>query len=253
MREKTITVEGRTVIFDADGINATAPAALFDTSQYDSVRRVRLGRGNVRFIDHGGCQWVMREYLRGGVISKVVRASYLYLGRDSTRMAREFRFLAYLRKVGLPVPRPVAAQIVQKGLTYRGALITECLPGSKTLAELLQSSALGADQWRRIGECIRAFHNRGVYHPDLNANNVMLDDDRVYLIDFDRGELRDPEKSCWQLANLERLRRSLQKIQRSAPVFHFEERDWQYLADGYEAACARETEAVAAAAGRPDD
>jgi len=39
----------------------------------------------------------------------------------------------------------------------------------------------------------------------------LLDADTVWLIDFDRGELRTPARD-WQQANLARLQRSLRKL-----------------------------------------
>jgi 3-deoxy-D-manno-octulosonic acid kinase len=62
-----------------------------------------------------------------------------------------------------------------------------------------------------VGAEIARFHAHGVYHADLNAHNILLTDASVWLIDFDRGELRHPARA-WQQANLARLKRSLLKI-----------------------------------------
>ncbi len=57
------------------------------------------------------------------------------------------------------------------------------------------------------------FHRAGVWHADLNAHNVMIAPDGLYLIDFDRGE---SARACYgsmaAMANLQRLRRSLLKL-----------------------------------------
>jgi len=80
---------------------------------------------------------------------------------------------------------------------------------------------------------IRCFHHHGVWHADLNANNILIDTEtRLYLIDFDRGRLRQPSRQ-WQQANLDRLKRSLLKLQSHAESFYFAESDWQTLLAGY--------------------
>jgi 3-deoxy-D-manno-octulosonic acid kinase len=50
-----------------------------------------------------------------------------------------------------------------------------------------------------------------VDHADLNAHNILIGDDQLWLIDFDRGEIR-VTGTAWKLANLARLKRSLLKI-----------------------------------------
>jgi serine/threonine protein kinase len=103
---------------------------------------------------------------------------------------------------------------------------------SVSLAEQLRNRGIPILGWITIGRCIRAFHDLGVCHADLNAHNIMLvGDDSVYLIDFDRGRLRRP--GLWCDGNLVRLRRSLEKITYKMPPEHFSEADWHGLLDGY--------------------
>jgi 3-deoxy-D-manno-octulosonic acid kinase len=91
--------------------------------------------------------------------------------------------------------------------------------------------------WIAIGRCLRRFHELGVCHADLNAHNILLgngtDDERVFLIDFDRGSLRKPG-GFWKDDNLVRLRRSLEKITWGLPRERFTEDDWHGLLDGYQ-------------------
>jgi 3-deoxy-D-manno-octulosonic acid kinase len=66
--------------------------------------------------------------------------------------------------------------------------------------------------WRQTGECIRRFHDAGVYHADLNARNILLDVHfKVWLIDFDRAKTIAAGSRKFE-ANLSRLLRSLQKV-----------------------------------------
>jgi 3-deoxy-D-manno-octulosonic acid kinase len=129
------------------------------------------------------------------------------------------------------VPVPVAARYTRTGSSYTGDIITERLPTVGSLSECLGTGALSIVTWISIGRCIRRFHDLGVCHADLNAHNVLLSEEGVYLIDFDRCQLRRP--GLWRDGNLVRLRRSLEKVTWGLPPERFSESDWHGLLDGY--------------------
>jgi 3-deoxy-D-manno-octulosonic acid kinase len=134
--------------------------------------------------------------------------------------------------MGLPVPAPVAAGYVCSGLAYRADLITEELPGTRTLAASMPE--LSAEEWRDIGRTIAAFHRQGVQHADLNAHNILLcvaagAASKVHLIDFDRGRIRD--RGAWEQQVLARLKRSLEKVSGQRGV-KFGGAEWGWLIDG---------------------
>jgi hypothetical protein len=54
----------------------------------------------------------------------------------------------------------------------------------------------------------------------------------VHLVDFDRGELRDPAGGSWRAATLERLERSLRKVTRESPE-RFGAEQWAWFHEGY--------------------
>jgi 3-deoxy-D-manno-octulosonic acid kinase len=182
------------------------PSVLFDREAL--LRRGGLtdapgGRGSISFIRLEDSQLVLRRYLRGGLAARV--------SEDRTRAFREFRLLAGLVEEGLPVPRPVAARYLRGRLSYRGELVTERLPDTASLAERWLAGETGDADWQLAGRCIRRFHDAGVQHADLNANNVMLDGrGGAWLLDFDRGRRRAPGPWCERV--LARLARSLEKI-----------------------------------------
>jgi hypothetical protein len=90
------------------------------------------------------------------------------------------------------------------------------------------------NDWLEIGRTIARFHLKGVFHADLNAHNLLLDGSRrVWLIDFDRGDLREP--GLWCDANLARLRRSILKVCDALPAGRFNETLWTALLAGYRA------------------
>ena len=208
--------------------------ALFAHTPTDVLQQNTLGRGTVVMFRHAGLELVRRHYQRGGLVQHLSRDIYLGSSVASTRMWREFHLLQELWQLGLPVPQPVAARCEKLGpLLYRGDLITRRIPAARTLAETLREEPLAEELWSTLGATLARFHQHGVYHADLNANNILLDDSgRFYLLDFDRGEKRPA--AAWQQDNLDRLLRSLHKLQRLHEVFHFSPTAWPALQQGYQ-------------------
>ncbi len=193
------------------------------------------GRGEAYFLKCNGHHWVLRHYLRGGFIARFLHDQYLGFDVTRTRAWKEWYLLADLYARGFAVPRPVAARVRKQGMLYRADLITRCIEGSRPLASLLEEVPVSGRLWSDVGACIRVFHEAGVYHADLNANNILIDEKHhVYLIDFDRGEIRKP--GTWAAANLGRLERSFRKLKGLKSPFHFDEACWALLLGGYEGA-----------------
>ncbi len=190
------------------------------------------GRGNTLYVGNVPRQFVLRRYRRGGLIGKVVRRHYLWTGEERTRPFQEWRLLARLVDLGLRVPRPAAARYERYGPVYTADLITVRIPGAMALSERIADAPRDQRFWASIGVAIREFHAAGVYHADLNAYNVQLDDDGdVWLIDFDRGRLRSA--GPWQQHNLNRLHRSLEKVRSMDPGVHYAKENWEQLLEGY--------------------
>ena len=174
--------------------------------------QVAGGRGKVLFIDGAECHWVLRHYRRGGLVGKIIADRYLWSGAERTRAFREWGLLAQLYAQGLPVPQPVAAHYQRQGFSYRADLITVAIQQARTLTQRLETEALSETVWCQIGEVIARFHAAGVKHADLNAHNIVFDARQtVYLLDFDRGQVRDVNP-VWIEAVLQRLLRSLNTI-----------------------------------------
>lgn len=167
------------------------------------------GRGGAWFVDGPFGHAVLRHYLRGGLAARFSRDLYLWRGSNRTRSFMEFRLLRDLRGDGLPVPAPVAACYLRRGLFYRAAILVERLCGVRSLAEL---AAAGQAPWREAGELIARCHRGGLDHVDLNAHNILFDEGgRGWIIDLDRCRRRLPETG-WRARNLARLERSLLKL-----------------------------------------
>ena len=222
-------------LYDAELLPSTH-TELFDPRYHRQQRTMQgeaLGRGTTFFvrIDKNTC--VLRRYQRGGFVARLLTDQYFWTGIEQTRAWREWHLLRQLLDKGLPVPRPVAAHVERMGFYYRADLMTLRLDASKSLTDCLRKKDLLQEQWRNIGRTVRSFHNAGVYHADLNAHNILLTDSGgVYLIDFDKGEIRNQERG-WQQANMDRLERSLLKLSTQISPFHFSKIVWQQLLHGY--------------------
>lgn len=210
--------------------------SLFDPKHWSArgeLAAVAGGRGSAWFIGNAENPWVLRHYRRGGFIARVTEDQYLWLGEERVRAFAEWRLLAYLRQWGLLIPRPVAAWYWRAGLTYRCDLITERIINAQSLGAALAMGALAQDGWQAIGLAIAQLHAQGVDHADLNAHNILLDDNfNISIIDFDRGRLRAP--GAWRSSNLARLRHSLAKISLSLPPGRFTPEAWNKLLAGYQ-------------------
>lgn len=193
------------------------------------------GRGNTMFVGNVPRQFVMRHYRRGGLVGKLIRDRYLWAGEKNTRSFAEWRLLAKMVDFDLRVPRPAAARYVRHGATYTADIITVTIPKVRPLSSVIAQSARDEEFWAAIGAAIRGFHAAGVCHADMNAWNLQIDaDDRLWMLDFDKGSLRGP--GSWQQKTLNRLHRSLEKIRASNPALHFGATDWSALLEGYFAA-----------------
>ncbi|MDD9892852.1 MAG: 3-deoxy-D-manno-octulosonic acid kinase [Gammaproteobacteria bacterium] len=187
------------------------------------------GRGSACRIQQGGADWFLRHYRRGGLIGKLLHDQYWWSGLANTRIVREMMVTGQLAERGLPVPNVVGGRVQRSGLIYRCDLITQALPVSASMAERL--GELTQEQWTNIGKVIAAVHAEGVWHADLNAHNILLDNDGgAWIIDFDRAQFRPPDQK-WQQANLNRLWRSVCKI--SGGEDNAPQEQWQHLLVAY--------------------
>jgi 3-deoxy-D-manno-octulosonic acid kinase len=234
---QTRTLGAQHILYDADVLREAEPW-LFDRDELQRrgvLTGLARGRGTTWFYAHDELALVLRHYRRGGAVARLLLDRYLWTSLKRTRAWREWALLAHMYARELPVPQPVAARVVRRGLIYRADLITRRLLFTEPLAEKLMVNGLDASRWRGIGICIRRFHNAGIYHADLNAHNILLGkENAVYLADFDKGELRKHDRK-WKEENLERLKRSLLKLKKANPGFGFSDADWTLLVDAYRA------------------
>ena len=192
-----------------------------------------IGRARVVYLTFEDKTWVLKHYYRGGAVASILKDQYLGFDVEKSRAFREWRLLKKMRQLGLPVPDAVAAHVDKKMFYYRADLITEKIANSKTLADVLEKNAISTEQWKKVGVCIKSFHQHDIYHADLNARNILLTESGdVYLIDFDNSYIR-VNSTSWKMENLARLKRSLLKFKKNVTAFNFSEDNWSELLMAY--------------------
>lgn len=223
------------IMFDANTVGVSADPRWFEPSYWHergATAGVAAGRGDAHFVRAPFGSALLRHYRRGGLVARFNRDRYFWRGAERSRAFREFRLLAFARERGLPVPAPIAARFQRGGLWYRADILMAAIEGAHTLAQRLRDECGAAIPWRSMGAAIGRVHAAGIWHADLNAHNILLDHaSSAWLVDFDRGEQRRPERA-WQQANLARLRRSLEKLGARTGEAEFE-RGWHELLDGH--------------------
>ena len=236
MTETVVRTENGAILYDRAIINQISPQH-FHPQGWPHAERLggelgASGRGNTMLVGNVPRQFVLRRYRRGGLIGKLVRYHYFWSGEDNTRSFAEWRMLAKMAEFDLRVPRPAAARYVRRGTFYTAELITVRIPNVRPLSAVIRDSDQNSEFWHGVGGAIREFHAAGVYHADMNANNLMIDDDdRLWMLDFDKGRLR--AAGPWQQETLRRLQRSLAKLKSIEPNLHYGPADWEALLAGY--------------------
>ena len=181
--------------------------------------------------------WVARHYRRGGSVASLLGDRFLR--SREPRPFLELRASEEVRGRGLPTPRVLAAAVYPRGLHYRGDLVTELVPDAMELAEVLfdperTGVAGGADRKEALqeaGQLIRKMGEAGVFHPDLNARNVLL---RWYaapdalVLDLDRCRVGSAPDRDAAGRMLMRLVRSIRKLAGKTGI-HVPENEIQVL------------------------
>ena len=144
---------------------------------------------------------------------------YLALGRF--RPLCETLASLEARERGIPTPAVVAGVVYPAGIFYRADLVTEEIPGAVDLSQVLfGATPSGIDAEAALiatGGIVRNLERNGLYHPDLNAKNIVLTSTNegvdAYLVDLDRCCARPRGVPAPAFPMRRRLERSLLKFQ----------------------------------------
>jgi len=98
------------------------------------------------------------------------------------RLKQEAKLIAEARRAGVTVP------VIYDVDLESGTLTLQWIAGP-TLKEALQNKdSPGEALLRRLGDSVGRLHARDVVHGDLTTSNVLVQEDRLCLIDFSLGE-----------------------------------------------------------------
>ena len=208
------------------------------------------GRGRIvaaRPAVHEAQRWVVRPYLRGGLIGRFNTDLHLAMGR--LRPWVEAQAIGALTTAGVPTVEviaglvyPVSSRAWLGDAMYRAELVTRHVPDQHELADLL----FGADRLtdaserlallRRAGAICRAIAEAGVWHRDLNARNLLVsrhEAEALRVLDLDRAVVGVHANPAVKRMT-SRLARSLRKFETATGV-RLSAEDWR----AFEAGAAR--------------
>ena len=161
---------------------------------------------------------IVKHYSRGGVLSHFVKRTYLKWGK--TRCQVEYSQLNYARHSGISVPEPIAC--AYKGnLFYKAWLITREITNQQSLASLscLNRGRTEKAQKELIEQIVLLIGNN-VYHTDLHPGNVLVDNEnRIFIIDFDKAGYYGKSKSNLRKKYLQRWNRAVLKHKLSETLY----------------------------------
>ena len=164
-----------------------------------------------------GMRMVVRKYSHGGLLSFLNRDLFL-LG---ARSFEELSLTEEIRSSGIPTIKPIGAihQTADYPF-YRAYLLSLEVPHAKNLIQYFEET--GSNPFREnllhkrktiqaAGLLLRRFHQAGFYHHDLQLKNLLVNEDQVLLIDFDRSYCKTNLSIKERVKNLLRLNRSVEK------------------------------------------
>ncbi len=227
---------------DASGAHAVVVAAcapalkgilgersLYEWSRAHAERREYMGRGPTFGVPLPDCgmRVVVRRARHGGLLAPLLRDVYL----APTRAPRELAMSLFLRRLGVATPAVIGYVTYGAGpLLLRADVMTAEVPNAGDLGDFLAQTTEPAERleaWRATARLLHRLALTGVWHPDLNAKNVLIlppEGDAggartlhtAVVLDIDRVRLVVPGDPQLAEANLERLLRSLRKRARDA-------------------------------------
>ncbi len=168
-----------------------------------------------------GKRMVLRQYSHGGLLRAITGNLYCF----GSRSFQELALTEEIRSCGIPTIEPIGAihQATCFPPFYQSYLLTLEVPEALNAIEYLQK--MGRNPSREalyhkrkmiehFGLLLRQFHQMGFFHQDLQMKNVLVAEDRILIIDFDRSYRKRILSTRERMKNLLRLNRSVEKWKR---------------------------------------
>jgi tRNA A-37 threonylcarbamoyl transferase component Bud32 len=169
------------------------------------VLRERAGRRRLLRVRRGGHDLLVKHVFgsrrRHPVRDRI--KGRLRLGA----VEREWRCLDRLFRAGLAVPRPRAAVVLRGGSSL---LAVDFLEGRSLRDALLAGDRVSRVAFDAIGDAIRALHDSGAVHGDLQPDNVLLTPEGPVLVDFALARRRGGARS--RMRDLGELDQALSRL-----------------------------------------
>lgn len=157
---------------------------------------------------------VIRPCTHGGLWGTVAGDRYLL----SDKVRREIRAGQRLAKLGIPNPQVEAVLFYPAGFFFRIEVVTRQVRESQDLVAFLAGQPSPRERslyFSAIRKLFDQLHRHGVRHRDLNARNLLGSRSSrgwtAWLLDVDAVHFGDPGSPAIDLANRNRLLRSLLK------------------------------------------
>jgi len=194
-----------------------ADGSLYEAAARDLAARPLQGRGVAYAIalPVTGTRAVVRHNRHGGLLAPLTRDLFL----PPTRAPRELATALRLRALGVPTPDVLMYATSPAPLFFRRAdVVTRQIEAGQDLSAFMMPETAGAERaaaWAATRALVRAMHDAGVRHHDLNVKNVLLARGdtglAAYLLDVDRVTFGAPRSDEISRANVARLLRSARK------------------------------------------
>ena len=152
----------------------------------------------------------VKYYHRGGFVRHFIKKRYFKWGK--TRGQKEYELLQKVRRLGINAPEPIA--FAYRGcLFYQSWLVTKEIKQHQTLAKLsLSNKKRTRFVMENVIEQISTLIKNNILHVDLHPGNVIIDNqDRIYILDFDKGDIFLGNKKILKNRYIRRWNRAIKK------------------------------------------
>lgn len=126
--------------------------------------------------------WMGREVVNKQRVVKGYRHPTLDKSLQTFRIKNEVRLMLEARKAGIAVPMIYSVDLAEN------RIVMEEVKGMRVKDALENLSLEEAEEiCRKIGEIAATMHMSDIVHGDLTTSNMLLDRDRIVVIDFSLG------------------------------------------------------------------